>query len=149
MIYLFTFGEICVKDRVKNILKYKKTAIWVTMVTVGLCVTVAICFFISPEDEKNSVKKDGNVKQESTIQYNGHLYNKEDLSAKTVEWLEWYNGLSKGEQITISYVPFDLYKEEDFGNSSKTVDALDSEREEDKQNKVTGSFCTIMPAKLN
>lgn len=62
-------------------------------------------FFISPEDEKNSVKKDGNVKQESTIQYNGHLYNKEDLSAKTVEWLEWYNGLSKGEQITISYVP--------------------------------------------
>lgn len=52
MIYLFTFGEICVKERVKNILKYKKTAIWVTMVTVGLCVTVAICFFISPEDER-------------------------------------------------------------------------------------------------
>lgn len=118
------FGETGVKARVKNVLKYKKPALWVTMPAAGLCVAVAICFLTSP--------KDGDIKQESTIQYNGRLYNKEDLSVETVEWLEWYNGLSEEEQLAVSYVPFDLYEKEDSGNSPKTVDALDNEA--DKQN---------------
>lgn len=38
------FGEIGVKERVKNILNYKKPAFWIIIGAVVLCVIVAVCF---------------------------------------------------------------------------------------------------------
>jgi len=35
---------------------------------------------------------------------------KADLSEETLEWLEWYNQLSKAEQLAVSYIPSDLYE---------------------------------------
>lgn len=132
IVYPLAFGETGVKERVRKVLKYKKPALWVTMAAAVLCVAVAICFLTNPEDRKNNLKKDGDIKQENIIQYHGHLYNKEDLSVKTAEWLEWYNGLSEEEQLAVDYVPLDLYEKENYGNNSQTVDALDINSGEDK-----------------
>lgn len=42
------------------------------------------------------------------IEYRGHFFNKADLSAETIEWLEWYNELSDSEQLAISYIPYEI-----------------------------------------
>lgn len=42
------FAEVGVKTRVKSILDYKKPAFWVTLVSFGLCVFLAVGFIFSP-----------------------------------------------------------------------------------------------------
>ncbi len=43
-----------------------------------------------------------------TVAFHGSVYRTASLSAETLEWLEWYNGLSAAEQRAISYVPAEL-----------------------------------------
>ena len=43
------FGEVGVKERVRNALHYKKPAFWVVAVSVAVCVVVAVCFLTNPE----------------------------------------------------------------------------------------------------
>ena len=45
------FGEVGVKERVKNALHYKKPAFWVVAASVAVCVIVAVCFLTNPEHE--------------------------------------------------------------------------------------------------
>ena len=45
------FGEVGVKERVKNALRYKKPAFWVVAASVAVCVVVAVCFLTNPEHE--------------------------------------------------------------------------------------------------
>lgn len=45
------FGEVSVKDRIKNILNYKKPAALITAAAVLLAVIVAVCFMTSQKDE--------------------------------------------------------------------------------------------------
>ena len=45
------FGEVGVKERVKNALHYKKPAFWVFAASVAVCVVVAVCFLTDPEHE--------------------------------------------------------------------------------------------------
>ena len=42
------FGEVGVKERVKNALHYKKPAFWVVAASVAVCVVVAVCFLTNP-----------------------------------------------------------------------------------------------------
>ena len=42
------FGEIGVRERVKNVLHYKKPAFWVIAAAVILCIAVAVCFLTDP-----------------------------------------------------------------------------------------------------
>ena len=42
------FGEIGVKERVRNALHYKKPAFWVVAASVAVCVVVAVCFLTDP-----------------------------------------------------------------------------------------------------
>ncbi len=44
----------------------------------------------------------------NTVYYNGMAYNKSDLSEETLKWLEGYNSMSYPEQLTVSYMPYDL-----------------------------------------
>ena len=44
-----------------------------------------------------------------TIQFHEKTFNRSDLSQETIEWLEWYNGLTEDEQLSIGYIPSDLY----------------------------------------
>lgn len=46
------FGEIDVKERVKNVLNYKKPAFWVVLVSLALCAAAAVCFLTDPKTEK-------------------------------------------------------------------------------------------------
>ena len=43
------FGEVGVKERVKNALHYKKPAFWVVAASVIVCIVVAVCFLTNPE----------------------------------------------------------------------------------------------------
>lgn len=45
-----------------------------------------------------------------TIQFNDKTFNKSDLLPETIEWLDWYNGLTETERLSISYIPADIYK---------------------------------------
>ncbi len=42
------FGEIGVKERIKNVLNYKKPALWIVSVAVIVCVVIAVCFLTNP-----------------------------------------------------------------------------------------------------
>lgn len=46
------FGEVGVKQRVKNVLNYKKPAFWVIIAAVLSCIVLAVCFLTDPEKEK-------------------------------------------------------------------------------------------------
>ena len=50
-----------------------------------------------------------NSKKE-TVMFNDQTFAKADLSEETLEWLEWYNGLTEAEQLAVDYIPADLQK---------------------------------------
>jgi len=55
-----------------------------------------------------------------TVTYHGRSYNRADLSAETLEWLDWYLALSEEERLAVSYEPVELalalyYDTEDAG----------------------------------
>ena len=45
------FGEVGVKERVKNVLNYKKPAFWISAVGIAAIVIAAICFLTNPKPE--------------------------------------------------------------------------------------------------
>lgn len=45
-----------------------------------------------------------------TVLFHNKIINKSDLSADTLEWLEWHNALSLEEKSAISSIPNDLYE---------------------------------------
>lgn len=46
------FGEVGVKKRIVNVLHYKKPGFWIIIVSLILCVVVAVCFLTNPKEEK-------------------------------------------------------------------------------------------------
>ncbi len=46
------FGEVGVKKRIINILNYKKPAFWIILVSLVLCVVVAVCFMTKPKEQE-------------------------------------------------------------------------------------------------
>ena len=65
------FGEVGVKERVRNALHYKKPAFWVVAASVAVCVVVAVCFLTNPEHETmkwaKNLRVDDVVRVELTI----------------------------------------------------------------------------------
>ena len=47
------FGEAGVKERVKGVLHYKKPAFWVIIVSVIVCIVIAVCFLTNPPKKIN------------------------------------------------------------------------------------------------
>ena len=56
------------------------------------------------------------------VEFHGKVFNKADLSAETIEWLGWYNTLTPEEQLSISYVPHELYSYDSSGVSETIAD---------------------------
>lgn len=48
------FGEVGVKERVKNALHYKKPAFWVVAASVAVCVVMAVCFLTNPPTDTDA-----------------------------------------------------------------------------------------------
>lgn len=59
-----------------------------------------------------------NVENE-TVEFEGQLFNKSDLSEETLKWLEWHNSLPPEKQLAVSSFPAELYTDDGAG----TVDA--------------------------
>ena len=54
------FGEVGVKERVKNVLKYKKPAFWVIVAAIVACAVVTVCFATNPKQDS--------VQEQRTVQ---------------------------------------------------------------------------------
>ena len=50
-------------------------------------------------------------------EFHGRRFRKADLSAETIEWLEWYDALSPEEQRCVSGIPSELYT---YGGTGST-----------------------------
>ena len=57
--------------------------------------------------------------ENETVEFEGQLFNKSDLSEETLKWLEWYNSLPPEKQLTVNSIPAELYIDDGAG----TVDA--------------------------
>ena len=118
--YPLAFGEIGVRERVKGILHYRKPAGWLAAVAVLACAAVAVCFLTDPKEKTD----------DSKIRYLDQWYSRSDLSAETIAWLEWYNGLSAEEQLAVSSVPHDLYDQAGYGGRADVaVETVDAEHD--------------------
>ena len=60
------FGEVAVKERVQNILNYKKPRFWIILVSLVMCAIVSVCFFTSPVD---AVSVDDSVWHQAIVQH--------------------------------------------------------------------------------
>lgn len=54
--YPLAFGEIGVKERVKNIFHYKKPAFWTILAGTLTCAVVAVCFLTNPRQDTFAIK---------------------------------------------------------------------------------------------
>lgn len=118
--YPLAFGEIGVRERVKGILHYRKPTGWIAAVTVLACAAVAVCFLTDPKEKAD----------DSKIRYLDQWYSRSDLSAETIAWLEWYNGLSAEEQLAVSSEPHDLYELDGYGGGADVaVETVDAEHD--------------------
>lgn len=65
------FGEVGVKERVRNALHYKKPAFWIVVASAVVCIVVAVCFLTDPEHETmkwaKNLRVDDVVRVELTI----------------------------------------------------------------------------------
>ena len=50
------FGEVSVKERVKYVMNYKKPAFWVIIISVIVCVGVAVCFLTNPKQDSYTLR---------------------------------------------------------------------------------------------
>ena len=61
------FGEVGVKERVKNVMRFKKPAFWIILAAVVICVIVAVCFLTDPQ--KGTPLADFQHYEPESIQY--------------------------------------------------------------------------------
>lgn len=55
------FGEVAIKQRIKNVLNYKKPAFWIIAVAIVVCAVVAVCFMTNPKSEPDDIVPVENV----------------------------------------------------------------------------------------
>lgn len=74
------FGEVSVKERVKNVLHYKKPAFWILVAAVLTCIVVPVCFMTQKKSEEtefatSEITTDGDyslfLPQEEQQEYKG------------------------------------------------------------------------------
>lgn len=73
-VFPLAFGEVGVKERVKNVLCYKKPAFWTIIVAVCTCAVVAVCFMTSPKTSNIAGVPFGDSYQVEAIVYDAAYY---------------------------------------------------------------------------
>jgi len=53
------FGEVGVKERIRNVLNYKKPAFWIIVAAATACVVLAVCFLTNPKVYAQELKVNG------------------------------------------------------------------------------------------
>lgn len=67
------FGEVGVKERVKNVLNYKKPAFWVLVAAVLVCIIVPVCFMTQKKPDASEgadAQEDANSEDIETVDIN-------------------------------------------------------------------------------
>lgn len=105
-----TFGRKLTEERIRSIMKFKKTSVIGAMLSLTLVLALTVAFASEP------------VEPEHTVAFHGQSFNRADLSQETLDWLDWYLALSEEEQLAISYVPAELRP----GGPVEVQDAYDS-----------------------
>lgn len=59
MVYSPAFGEVNVKERIKNIMNYKKTTVWIGTAAAVVCIAVMVCFLTNPGNGVQGNNSDG------------------------------------------------------------------------------------------
>ncbi|MEA4815226.1 MAG: M56 family metallopeptidase [Oscillospiraceae bacterium] len=57
------FGEVGIRERVKNVLNYKKPAFWIIIVAVVVCVVAGICLLSNPKEKADTSYENPNAEQ--------------------------------------------------------------------------------------
>jgi len=57
------FGEVGIKERVKNVLNYKKPAFWIIIVAVIACIVAGICLLSNPKEKADASYEHPNAEQ--------------------------------------------------------------------------------------
>ncbi len=155
-----TFGEVGVKKRIVNVLNYKKPAFWIILVSLLLCVVVAVCFMTKPKEQTIPYINDGSVEWENVdeiIIYSDGYYGRtleeplvitdaEDLKKILEATLDTngYREVEDGEQLEgLSTIFIDyqngtiisMYSEPNYGMISDTM-------------QTTGAACYYVPREL-
>lgn len=154
------FGEVGVKKRIVNVLNYKKPAFWIILVSLLLCVVVAVCFMTKPKGQEIPYINDGSVSWENVdeiILYSDGYYGRtmeeplvitdeEDLKRILEATLDTdgYKEVGDGAQleglgtIFIDYqngAVLSMYSEPNYGMISDTI-------------QTTGATCYYVPREL-
>ena len=58
----------------------------------------------------------------SQVRFGDRWIDSDGLSEETLEWLSWYNNLSREDQLAVSYIPPEVYERLGFDNA-QTEDA--------------------------
>lgn len=75
------FGEIGIKERVTQVLNYKKPSFWITALAFMICAIVLVCFMTNPKDGADIA---GNSENEETVtDINSNLQGQESLGNVT------------------------------------------------------------------
>ena len=112
-----TFGRKAAEERILSIMKFKKTSIIGVIFSLTLVLAVTAAFASEPKEP------------DATVQFHGQNFSRSELSQGTLDWLDWYLALTEEEQLAISYVPAELYKDRD----ASTQDAYSSEKTASEQ----------------
>lgn len=154
------FGEVGVKKRIVNVLNYKKPAFWIILVSLVLCVVVAVCFMTKPKEQTIPYINDSSVEWESVdeiVIYSDGYYgrtleeplvitdeeNLQEILKATLD-TNGYKEVEDGEQleglgaIFIDYqngAIISMYSEPNYGMISDTM-------------QTTGATCYYVPREL-
>lgn len=154
------FGEVGVKKRIVNVLNYKKPAFWIILVSLLLCVVVAVCFMTKPKEKTIPYINDGSVEWENVseiIIYSDGYYGRtldeplvitdeetlREIIEATLDANE-YREAEDGEQLeglSVIFIDYQngavlsMYSEPNYGMISDTM-------------QTTGATCYYVPKDL-
>ena len=74
------FGENGVRNRIKSVLNYKKPSFWVVIISLVICVAVAVAFLTTPSGDKKENQKAPGTTQDKQIE---NTITSSDFSADT------------------------------------------------------------------
>ena len=80
---------------------------WIVLFLVMVCTALAGC----GQSESEGLQQGENMQyffSGEVIEFQGQSFNKSDLTEETLEWLEWFNGLSETGQLSVSFVPQEI-----------------------------------------
>lgn len=102
------FGEGDTKERIKNLVNWKKPAFWVTILAVVSCSILAVCLLTNPSIRRDTLKFTGQNQRGRTCSVDFETNFGNQVKNGTIFAEQWYNG----ECVRSSSVALTQYVEE-------------------------------------